>query len=291
MTHHQLVIASRDGAETAIIRSAIGQSSIPAYHKVGALLEYLVGAPDSFLVMTTLLLDETATGLLARCAVIAPFYSVLYARHCDRAINLLQIYGAGCARVLGPEETDQLPAAIAPSEDMLASFVIPPFFVDDDEPAIREPSSANARPMHITFIGAQALMSFCNAVQHVPATGAMSMSVVRPTGTWAFDHLMQSIASYSCWSVNEKPMISGGSVTVCNDFESLASLEPTSLHFVICHGELSEAETQYLERLPKEARVYTANDDGYVPRSDAGLDNSISPHKLWKLLVSSLYGD
>ena len=284
MSHHQIVIASRDGAESAAIRNAIGQSSILSYHKVAALLDYLVGAPDSFLVMTSLILDETAIGLLNRCAIIAPMYSVMYARHC--------LYGAGCAHILGPDELDQLTALLSPSEDFLASFTIPPFFVDDDDTGLCEPPSASAQPVHISFLGAQAMMSCANALQHIPASSAMSMSVVKPQNKWAQEHLAQSISSYTCWAVYEKPAISGGCITLCNNFNALASLEPTAKHFVICHGELSEAENEYVERLPEDTRVVTATDDGYIMRLNANqLESGILPRKLWRILVSALFDD
>ena len=292
MSHHQIVIASRDGAESAAIRKAIGQPSILSYHKIAALLDYLVGAPDSFLVLTSLILDETAIGLLNKCAIIAPIYSVMYARHCDHALNLLSLYGAGCAHILGPDELDLLSPLLSPSEDMLASFTIPPFFVDDDDTGLREPPSASAQPVHISFLGSQALMSCANALQHIPTSSAMSMSVIKPQNPWAQEHLVQSITTHTCWSVYEKPAISGGCITLCNNFNALVSLEPTSKHFVICHGDLSEAENEYVERLPEDVRVVTATDDGYMMRLNANqLESGILPRKLWRILVSALFDD
>jgi hypothetical protein len=239
-----------------------------------------------------LLLDETATGLLNRCAVIAPIYSILYARHCDRALNLLNVYGAGCVHVLGPDELNLLPPLLSPSDDMLASFTIPPFFVDDDESQLKEPSTSTARPLHVSFLGAQALMSCSNAIQHVPVSGSLSMSVVGPGNKWAHDHLIHSISSFTCWSVYEKPAICGGNVTLCSNFNALASLEPTAKHFVVCHGELSDAENDYIECLPEGTRILTATDDGYMMRQNGrSMESGILPRRLWKLLISSLYED
>ena len=263
-----------------------------SYHRIGALSEYFVGAPDSFLILTSLILDETAIGVLNRCAVIAPIYSIVYARHCDNALNLLSLYGAGCAHILGPDELHLLPPLLNPSDDMLASFTVPPFFVDDDESSIKEPPSGAAQPVHVSFLGSQALMSCSNAILHIPASAAMSMSVVRPQNNWALAHLKQSINAFSRWFVCEKPAICGGGVTICNNFNALASLEPTAKHFVICHGELSEAEMQYVERLPQSVRVLTASDDGYIfSQNDEQIETGILPRRLWRMLISSLYGD
>lgn len=289
MAHHQIIIACRDNAEAETLRSAAGQPSASAYHKTSSLLDHLAVAGGSFLVMTPLIMDETANGILTKVAIIQPSYSILYACHADRALNVLRLFGCGCSVILGPDELPELPAYLEPDERYLDALVMPPFFIDDDESSLKEPPSSQARPLHVTFLGAQAMMSCANAILNIHASGAISMACVAPRNAWAREHLMQSLEEYTLWKAQMKPSISASRVTLCSDFNALASLEPTSQHVVICHGLMSEAERDYIERLPGDARVFVAAREGYSERTRAEIGAMIDPERLWDILISSLY--
>ncbi|MBR4986856.1 MAG: hypothetical protein IKY83_14075 [Proteobacteria bacterium] len=289
MPHHQIIIACRDNAEAEVLRSAAGQPSASAYHKSTTLLDHLAAAGGSFLVMTPLIMDETANGILTKVAIIQPSYSILYARHADRALNVLRLFGCGCSVILGPDELSELPAYLEPDEAYLDALVMPPFFIDDDESSLKEPPSRQACPLHVTFLGAQAMMSCANALLNIHASSAMSMACVVPRNAWAREHLIQSLGEYTLWNAQTKPLIATSCVTFCNDFNALASLEPTGQHFVICHGLMSDAENAYLDRLPACVRVFEAAREGYSEKSQTGFEAMISPERLWDILISALY--
>ncbi|MBQ1925265.1 MAG: hypothetical protein II767_07950 [Proteobacteria bacterium] len=291
MPHHQIIIACRDNAEAEVLRSAAGQPSASAYHKASSLLDHLAVAGGSFLVMTPLIMDETATGILTKVAIIQPSYSILYARHADRALNVLRLFGCGCSVILGPNELEDLPKHLEPDERYLDALVMPPFFIDDDESSLKEPPSRQARPLHVTFLGAQGVMSCANALLNIHASGSLSMSCVAPQNAWARDHFIQSLEEYTLWKAQTKPAITASHVTLCSDFKALATLEPTSQHFVICHGLMSEAENAYLERLPEGARVFVAAREGYTEKIGADIGAMIDPERLWDILISALYAE
>ena len=290
MGHHQVVVACRDYAESEKILSVIGQPSTPVYHRAGPLLDHLSNAPDSFLVLTPLIMDETANGILTKCAIDAPTYSVLYALHTPNALNILRLFGCGCAHILGPDELDLLPSLLSVSEDVLNERVMPPFFIDDDESSLKEPSVENANPLHISFLGNQALMSCCNALLNISASESMSMACLAPVNAWALEHFKQSLNEFTLWHLESKPKITTGSVTLCKDFKSLASLEPACQHYIVCHGLLSEEENAFLEHQPNGTQIFTASDEGYIAQKvGSNLETAVAPEKLWAEFISSLY--
>ncbi len=290
MPQHQILIACRDSAEGEMIRAAIDQPSTPVFHKSAALFDAFTSAQNSFIVMTSLIMDETANGLLTKAAIIHPTHNIIYARHADRALNVLRLFGCGCAAIIGPDELSLLPNLLNPSESYLDELVMPPFFIDDDESSLKDPPANSAQPLHITILGAQALMSCANALLNISASHAMSIACVAPSNAWALDHFISSLKEYTLWSALTRPIIEHGAVTLCKDFNALASLEPTSQHIVICHGILSEAENEYISRLPKEIRIFTASSEGYLERTDNAPDTPIRSERLWDILISTLYG-
>ena len=292
MGYHQIVVACRDNAEGDKIKNMIGQPSIPVYHRSTPVLDHLANAPDSFLILTPLIMDETATGLLTKCAIDSPIYSIIYAQHTNRALNVLRLFGCGCAHILGPDELNLLPSLLDVQEEELAERVFPPFFIDDDESSLQDPSAKAASPLHITFLGKQALMSCANALLNISASQAMSMACVAPSNTWALERLKHNLAEHTLWKMHTKPMISNGSVTMCKDFKALASLEPASRHFILCHGLLSEEETQFIEHQPDGTQIFTASEEGYIAQTKgAPIETAFPPEKLWDVFISSLYGN
>lgn len=290
MGYHQIVVVCRDKEEGDKIKNAIGQPSIPLYHRASPVLDHLANSPDCFLVLTPLIIDETAIGLLTKCAIDSPVYSILYAAHTEHALNILRLFGCGCAHILGPDELDLLPSRLNVEEDELLERVFPPFFIESDESELQVPSTENAKPLHVSFLGKQAMMSCSNALLHISASNAISMSCVAPSNPWAVEQLKRNLAEYTLWIMQTKPKISNGCVTMCQDFNALASLEPASQHFIVCHGQLSEEETQYLEHQPDGTQIFTASDEGYiVQKKGSSIETAVSPEKLWNTFISSLY--
>lgn len=291
MLNHQILIACRDSSEAEMLRAALEQPSTPVFHKSSALFDAFSATPDAFILMTSLVMDETAIGLLTKAAIINPTYNIIYARHADQALNVLRLFGCGCAAILGPDEINLLPDLLNPSEDYLDELVMPPFFIDDDESTLKEPPSSTALPLHVSFLGAQAMMSCANALLNINASHAMSMSCVAPSNKWALDHLISSMQEYTLWTAQTRPVVVHGSVTLCQDFKMLAALEPTSQHIVVCHGNLSHDEDLYLSRLPEGTRIFTATDEGYIEQEKNGVGAAIRPEKLWELFITTLYGN
>ena len=290
MPNPKIIIACRDNFEAKRIRDVIGQPSLPAYHKSLPLLNHLASAKDSILVMTPLMLDETAYGILTKSAILQNRYIILYACHGDRAIHLLRLYGCGCNVILGPEELDMLPSLLTPGDDFIHDFAIPPFFIDDDESSLKEPPINAAYPLHITFLGAQAMMSCANAMLNITASESMSMACVAPKQPWAIEHLKETMNQFTLWKAQTEHTITQGAVSFCNDLNALISLEPTGQHFVVCHGHLSTDERSYLNRLPSSVRVFKASDRGYAEENPDGLASVMRPEKLWDIFISALYG-
>ncbi len=143
MPHHQIIIACRNSAESELLRSAIGQPSTPVYHKAARLFDHISTSPGAFLILTPLIMDETASGILTKSAIIHPTYNILYACHAIDALNLLRLYGCGCDAILGPDELNLLPDLLNPSENQLNDLVTPPFFIDDDESRLKDPPKSS----------------------------------------------------------------------------------------------------------------------------------------------------
>lgn len=289
MSQHSMIIACRDAAEAARLREALGEPSTPVYHKSLPFLSRIDSTPGCFVIVSSLILDETATGLLTKASILEPRYSVLFASDAGEALNLVRVYGCGCAEVVGPDELAHLKACLEPSEAYLNEMVMPPFFIDDEESSLKDPPLNVARPLHVTCIGAQALMSCSNALLNIDASSAMSFSCVGPRLPWALEHYETSLRSATLWNVQRHPKITGGTLTLCQDFSAVASLEPTGQHVVLCHGHVSEQEAAYLERLPAGTRVFMASDEGYVENASQSLESVIDPERLWDMLISALY--
>lgn len=240
--------------------------------------------------MTTLTADESAIGLVTKVAIVHPTYNILYACHCDRALNLLRLFGCGCFAILGPDEIDQIPHFIHPDESDIDELVIPPFFIDDDESALKAPNHTS-RFVHITFLGVQSLMSCANALLNIKASPHISVSCIGPRNAWAREHLESSVRENTLWNVTQHPNLIRGGVTFCSDLNTLASLEPTDKQIIVCHGLLSEEELQYIDSIPKSPRVFQATQEGYVEKTAHSLDTLLRPQKLWDTILSTLYED
>lgn len=288
--HHAVVIACRDTAEGAHIRELIGQPSALVFHKAGPLLEHLSTVPDSFLIMTPLLLDETASGILTKRAIIHPGYNILYTCQCNRALNILRLYGCGCCHIIGPDEGEMLKSMLEPSEVYLNDIVMPPFFIDDDESALKTPSASTSSPVHVSFLGAQGMISCANALLNIRASRSISMACVGPCSVWTREHLRSSMREYTLWQVETRPVMVGGSVTLCKDFNGMAAMEPTSQHIILCHGALTLEEEQFIARQPESTRVFVASGEGYLEKSGKSIRAIIAPERLWDIIISALYG-
>ena len=289
MSHHPIVIACRDAAEAELLRAQIGESSIPVFYKSAPFLNYVDATPNVFVVSTSLILDENATGLLTKLAILSSKYNILVALHGAHSPNILRSFGCGCFAILGPEDLASLPMYMQPDEAMLNALVIPPFFIDDDESNLKEPPLDAARPLHVTVLGAQSMMSLSNALLNIEASPLMSFACVAPQGAWLHSHLEDSVTRYTRWNAQSRVAIKGGSVTFCQDMGSLLSLEPSCTHIIICHGLLNEMERYYVSHQPEQTRVFTACDEGYLERQASGIDAMISPESLWDLLITALY--
>ena len=290
MSNPQIILACRNHSEAQQLRTAIGEPSLQAYHRVMPLLDRLASANECILIATPLMMDETAFGMLTKSAILQNCYTILYACHGDRAIHLLRLYGCGCSDILGPDELDRLPGLIESAKKRLSELVFPPFFIDDDESKLKEPPLKSARPLHITFLGSQAMMSCANAMLNISASETMSMSCVAPDHPWALRHLIETMNEFTLWKAQLESTIRQGCVSFCQDFKSLISLEPTAQHFVVCHGQLSAEELDYLDRDPNHSRVFKASNCGYAEDNDGNLSPVMRPEKLWDIFISALYG-
>lgn len=291
MTNHQLLIACRDNAEAEIIRSALQKYSPLVFHRSGQLFEQYLACPDSFIVMTSLIIDETALGLLTKAAIIKPGYFVVYARHANKALNVLRLFGSGCAAILGPDELQIIHDFLPPSDSYLNDIVMPPFFIDDDESALKDPPTHVATPLHVTFIGTQAIMSCANALLNINASKSMSVACVGPRNAWAREHLAASIREYTMWLPQNRSAITPGSISFFNDFNALSSINVTTQHIIIVHGHVSRDEAHYISALSQNTRIFIASNEGYCEQIHGSLGAVIRPERLWDILISSLYGN
>lgn len=289
MNHHSIVVACRDSSEGERIRSALGEPSIPLFRKSGAVLVHAETTPDAFIVMTPLLTDENAFGLLTKLAILQPMYAIVYACQCDKALNILRLFGCGASAVIGEDELDLLKVLVQPQEEVLNHLVMAPFFIDDDVSNLKKPPLQSAQMLHVTFLGAQALMSFSNAVLNIEVSELMSFSCLSPRSVWANQKIQEQLGVCTNWTYMPRPAIGGGSVTLCQNMNQLASLEPTGQHFVVCHGYVSESERAYIDRLPPGVRLFVASNEGYREQSGSGVASIISPERLWDVFISALY--
>ncbi|MCL2326636.1 MAG: hypothetical protein FWC40_09110 [Proteobacteria bacterium] len=288
MSSFPVVLACRDSAEAKILKAALGHVSLHIYHHGDAALERLSTMPNAIFVTGSLLADETAASLIAKSAVIGHVYSIVIARQAAETINLLRLYGSGCKAVLGPDELDLLRDFIGPEQNTLNELVMPPFFIDDDISPLKEPAKCIAKPIHITCLGQQALMSCCNAILNIAASEMISMACVAPGTPWAKSKIAYDLAEYTLWHHEFQATIASKTITFCQDFNALAALEPTSQHFVLCHGALSEQENAYIQRLPTHAAIFVACSDGYVSKHHH-FDTALAPERLWSTIISALY--
>ncbi|MBQ9394521.1 MAG: hypothetical protein IJU23_03260 [Proteobacteria bacterium] len=289
MNNHQILLACRDNAEAEIIRTALQNNSPNVFHRAGQLFEQYLVCPESFIIMTSLIIDETALGLLSKAAIIHPGYFVVYAHHANKALNVLRLFGCGCAAILGPDELPTITSFLSPSKSYLDELVMPPFFIDDEESALKDPSVRHANPLHVTFLGTQAIMSCANAILNINASKSMSMACVGPSNTWAREHLSSSIREYTKWQPESRPVVTNGTISFCNDFDTLSSLAVHSQHIVILHGHISDEEAGYISSLPPETRIFVASNEGYSEKIHGSLGVAILPNQLWDVLISSLY--
>ena len=290
MSEHTILIACRDNAEAEKIRAAIGQPSATAFFRSTPLLDRLAMMHDACLVLTSLCTDETAEGLVTKAAIVHPSHVVMYANRCDHALNIARLYGCGCAAILGPDELDLLPGFLDPPQAVMDELVMPPFFIDDDESSLRPPDTSSlSNSVHVTFLGSQALMSCCNALLNIKASPLFSFSCVGPSNAWAREHLVSSLLENTLWTVTQRPAIVHGSCTLCNDFNVLASLEPTARQFILCHGLLSADEIRYMDSFTNAPRIFQATMEGYVEKTVNSLDSVVRPEKLWDTIISSLF--
>lgn len=289
MGHHAIVIACRDSSDGNRIRTALGEASIPVICKSAPILAQAEAVPNAYIVATPLTLDENCIDLLTKLAVLQPMYSVIYADQCNDALNILRMYGCGAAAVLGRDELDLLPALMDPARDVVDNLVMPPFFIDDDVSNLKEPPMNSAQTLHVTFLGAQAMMSFSNAVLNIEASSLISFACKAPQNAWAQEQLQKTLAMSTGWSYQSRPTITPGSVTLCKNNASLSALEPTGQHFVVCHGFMCDEERAFLERLPRTARIFIASNQGYIEQTSENATSIIDPERLWDIFISALY--
>lgn len=289
MTIHSTIIACRDTKEAQIFREILSEPAIPSFTRSAPFMEQFISAPHSQVLMTPLLLDENALGLLTKLAIIQPAYSILAACQAGRSLNILQLLACGCAAIVGPNELDALPELLSPDPAVIKDIVMPHFFIDDAS-CLKPPVRNLSCPLHISFVGSQALMSCANALLNIYPCNMMSMACIAPSSPWTLDRLVQGMPEYTLWRPQTNNRIAGRHVTLCPDFNTLSSLEPLSQHFVVCHGHLSSSEMAWVNRISPNARIFKAERDGYIELS-ASFVSVIRPEKLWDFFVSALYGE
>lgn len=289
MGHHSIVIACRDASDGDRIRKTLGEASLPVYCKSAPVLAQIETAPDAYVVATPLLLDENIVGLLTKMAILQPMYTAVYADQCDGALNILRFYGCGAFGVLGSGELDMLPALMSPDRAVVDNLVMPPFFIDDDVSNLKEPPLNSAQTLHVTFLGAQALMSFSNAALNIEASPLMSFACRAPQNAWACERLAKALSVGTGWGCQTRPAIAGGSVALCKNIAELSSLEPSGQHFVVCHGYISDEERAFLDRLPPGARLFVASNEGYLEQCPDSGASTFDPERLWDIFISALY--
>lgn len=284
---NSIIIACRTNAEATQIQDAGQFQTASIYTEADAVLSRISDVSRSILVMTSLVLDESAIGLATKVTITAPTYTVVWAKHAAKALNVLRLMGCGAAQVLGPDDLDQLPNAIDVSEKIIEDLVFPAFFVDDGISNLKAPDKSIAKRLHVTFLGTQAMMSCCNALLNIKAADAISMATATPITSWCKERIIQNLAEYTLWKPVTDTSIVGGGITLCDHLDELMSLNPDVQHYVICHGTLSPDEENYISTLPSDALVFKACSDGYTDRRSTA--PSIPPEKFWDVLISALY--
>ena len=291
---YPVIIASRTPSEAERIRAALNQAAIPAFHVSNDVLSRLNDADNATLISTSLLEDETALGIATKASIIAPTYTIIWACHAPKALNLLRLYGSGCFHVLGPNELDLLSPLMLTdetAEDFFNELVLPPFFIDEGVSTLKEPSKELARRLHVTFVGQQAMMSCMNAILHISASESLSLACVAPLSPWAKEQIIRNFSEYTLWTPIFDPLIAPASVTLCSDSNMLSALEPTTKHIVVCHGMITPREEEYLKFLAPGTRVFIAIAEGYTSRVGDSFDKTISPESFWDMLISTLYAN
>ena len=287
--HTPLIIACRNESEAARIKEAAHISGVPSYFDAINALTKLADLERALLITTSLLQDDTAIDFITKTTITSPTFIVLWAQHAPDSQNLLRIFGSGCSVALGPDELDQLKNFIDPDDAVLDDMIIPPFFIDDYESSLKDPSANRANRLHVTFLGSQALMSCSNAILNITASPALSFSCAPALSPWARSQFAKNISDYTLWHIITEPQVAPGTVTLCNDFSSLCALEPAATHLVVCHGHLTDAECAFVESLMASARVFTATPEGYVGKVDGELETTLDPEQFWDHIISSLY--
>lgn len=292
MVPQQIVIAARNSAEIEEISKALAFSSMTSFTHARGLLERLDTQPVPLVLATSLLMDETAYGLLSRAAVLGLPYTVIYALHAAESLNILRIFGSGAIAVLGPDELSLAKSYLAPCEDCLNDMVFPPFLNDVELFMLKPPPAGSAKPLHITCLGAQALMTCSNALTHLAIPQSMSMACVGPQNAWARRRFIECLQETTLWRYEAETTITDARITLCHDFDALSQLHPEHQHVVLCHGMISEEEDAYIHAMPAETQVYTACIEGYLlKRGGEKLDTPLTANKLWEGLLSSLYAE
>ncbi len=291
---HPVIIASRTPAEAARIRATLNQPAIPAFQVSNDVLSRLNDEDNAILISTSLLEDETALGITTKASIIAPTYTIIWACHAPKALNLLRLYGSGCFHIIGPDELDLLNTLMLDddiADDFFNELVLPPFFIDDGVSTLQDPSKDMARRLHVTFIGQQAMMSCMNAILNISASESLSLACVAPLSPWAKEQIIRNFSEYTLWTPIFDPQIAPASVTLCSDANMLSALEPTTKHIVVCHGMISEREEAYLAHLSPSTRVFIAIAEGYTSRVGDSFDKTISPESFWDMIISTLYAN
>jgi len=287
--HTPIIIACRNEAEATQIREAAKVSGVPVYFEASNALTKLADVNDAILITTSLLQDDTAIDFITKASIIAPTYTILWAKHAASAQNLLKLYGSGCSAVIGPEESALLETIVQIEDEVFEEIVIPPFFINDGESPLKNPSHGHAARLHVTVLGSQAMMTCANALLNIAASDSLSLACVSHLSPWAQQQLIKNISDYTHWHAVTEPLIAPASVTLCQNLNMLQALEPSSNHVIICHGHLTDEEYAYVEALIPQARVFTATAEGFAGQISDDFEATLSPERFWDHLISSLY--
>ncbi len=285
--HTPLIIACRNEAEANQIREAAKVSGVPVYFEASNALTKLADVNDAILITTSLLQDDTAIDFITKTSIIAPTYTILWAKHAAAAQNLLKLYGSGCSAAIGPDESHLLETIVQIEDEVFEEIVIPPFFINDNDSPLKDPSGHTR--LHVTVLGSQAMMTCANALLNLAASDALSLACVSNLSPWAMQQIIKNITDYTHWHAVTEPRIAPASVTLCQNLNMLQALEPSSNHVIICHGHLTDEEYAFVEALIPQARVFTATSEGYAGQISDDFEATLSPDRFWDHLISSLY--
>lgn len=282
-----VIIACRCVNESNRIKETCQLTSVPTYFESKELFDRLSDGTSSVIIATSLIADETSIGIVTKSSIISQNCTIIWANHATRSQNLLRLFGSGCYSVLGPDELDLLPEILSQTEEIVNDIVIPPFFIDDGVSNLKAPDKHYANRLHVTFIGAQAMMSCSNAILNIRACDTISMACLSTLSPWVQAQLSKNFPLFTLWRASFLPIVKPMTITYCQNLKELISLEPACKHIVVCHGYLSKDEENYLAHLSPNTLIFQACEDGYV--DNRGTEQPYNPERFWDFLISSTY--